>query len=182
MITISRYDGWQRLLRLEAGQLCSLPVQGIQPGPCGVALLQVPDHGLPSRWRIAIQGLDWPGVTSRHRVPGPDDWHRVTTLDADHLQLDSAMQLPDYRPGAHLQFRQPLALAGMQLTLRFLRRSGRPLLTEVEIVPEPAGVRLTVSPAQTRLWPLGELQCRLLLQWPDGRQRSHTLCRIYVEN
>ncbi|RQO68237.1 hypothetical protein DBR44_16315 [Aquitalea sp. FJL05] len=184
MITISRGDGWQRVLRLEAGQVCSLPLQGIQSGPCGEALLQVKAHGLPPRWRVAIQGLDWPGVASRHSVPGPDDWHSVTALDADHLQLVSAGPLPAYRAGAAIRYRQPLAFDGVQLSVQFSRRGGLPLATPVDICPDhaAASVRLTVAPAHTRQWPLGELQCRLLLHWPDGRQRSHTLCKIYVEN
>jgi len=73
---------------------------------------------------VVVQGLNWPGVASRHSQPGPDDWHGVTAVDADHLQLDSAMPLPDYRAGVYLQFRQPLPLDGVQLAVLFMRRGG----------------------------------------------------------
>lgn len=184
MITLSRGDGWQRTLRLEAGRLHSLPIRQLQQDNTGRTVLLVPGHGLPPRWRIAIQGLNWPGVASRHSQPGPDDWQGVTAVDADYLQLDSAMPLPDYRAGAYLQFRQPLPLDGVQLAVLFMRRGGGPLLTEVDIAPDPAAasVQLTVTPDMTRLWPLGSLQCRLQLRWPNGQQRSHTLCTLYVEN
>jgi len=184
MITLSRGDGWQRSLRLEAGPLYSLPIQSLQQDNMGRALLRVPGHGLPPRWRVAVQGLDWPGVASRHSQPGPDDWQGVTAVDADHLQLDSAMPLPDFRAGACIQFRQPLALEGVQLAVQFMRRGGRPLLSEVDIAPDPAAasIQLTVAPGMTRLWPLGNLQCRLQLRWPNGQQRSHALCTLYVEN
>lgn len=184
MITLSRGDGWQRVLRLEAGPLLSLPIQSLNQDSHGRAVLAVLDHGLPPRWRVAIQGLDWPGVASRHSHPGPDDWQSISTVDADHLQLDSAMPLPDYRPGAYLQFRQPMLLDGVQLAVLFMRRGGRPLLTDVDIAPDPAAasVQLTVAPDMTRLWPLGSLQCRLQLRWPSGQQRSHMLCTLYVEN
>lgn len=182
MITISRGDIWQRILRLEAGPLYSLPIQSLHQDSVGRAVLVVPGHGLPARWRVAIQGLDWPGVASRHQAPGTDDWQGVSAVDADHLQLDSAMPLPDYCPGACIQFRQPLPLDGVQLSVLFLRRGGLPLLTDVDMVPNPTGVRLTVAPHQTRHWPLGALQCRIKLRWPDGQQRSHTLTTLYVEN
>jgi hypothetical protein len=184
MITLSRGDGWQRTLRLEAGPLYSLSIQSLHQDSKGRAVLHVPGHGLPPRWRVAIQGLDWPGVASRHSQPGPDDWQGVMAVDADHLQLDSAMPLPGLRAGACIQFRQPLPLHGVQLAVQFMRRGSRPLLTEVAIAPDPAAasVQLTVVPGMTRLWPLGSLQCRLQLRWPDGHQRSHTLCTLYVEN
>jgi hypothetical protein len=54
----------------------------------------------------------------------------------------------------------------------------------VDIAPDPsaASVQLTVASGMTRRWPLGNLQCRLQLRWPNGQQRSHALCTLYVEN
>jgi len=186
MITVHRGDGWQRHLRLEAGRLLALPVIDITQPAAAAPVLQVPGHGLPARWRVAIQGLDWPGVVSRHRLPGPDDWHTVTVLDADHLQLSLPYltSVPAIQPGACIQLRRPLDLTDLTLSVSFTRPGGRLLAQPagLHIQPGDGGLLLRADPAMTQGWPLGELQCRLQLQWPDGSQRTHVLHRFYVEN
>ncbi|WP_137009610.1 hypothetical protein [Aquitalea aquatilis] len=168
-----RGDTFQRHVRLESGRLKSMDVIEVDvSGNC--ARLKIPNHGLPPVWRVAFIGVSLPGLTARNRPPLPGDFHQVTAIDADWLELSnlSGVGWPEYSGGAVVQFGQPLDISGVLASARFCRPGGAVLAVPAVIVQQDGGLLVTVSADDTRQWLPGPLLFQLVLHWPDGTVRT----------
>lgn len=185
MTPIYRGSPWQRRVFCEAGALHSQPVSALQAS-CTTLQLTVPQHGLPSCWRVALHGCRQllPGWMARCHPPAAHEYHLATVQDADTLQLRNpdGRSMPAYRGGAAILYRPPLDLQGVQasLLLRNLQ-TGFHWQGALAKSTSPGVLDLQLTASDSLHWPLGPLRVLLQLQWPGGQQRLLRLHDVNVE-
>lgn len=111
--TIRQGATFSSVLRWEASPIVYRPITAItQSAPVRITC---PSHNVPQDWRVAIVSVRGMTQINASSTPPKDrDFHRVTVVDADTLELN-AVNSADFRPytaGGYVMYNTPVDLSG----------------------------------------------------------------------
>lgn len=105
---------FRRVLRWESAPIVYRPITAItRTAP---ARLNVPTHGAPDGWRVAVTAVKgMVQINADSTPPKAKDYQRATVVDANTVELNAinAAEFTAYSSGGYLQYNTPTDLAGM---------------------------------------------------------------------
>jgi len=173
-------DSWVRHIQLESGLVYSVPIQDLVQQENNL-LLAATGHGLTDWGRVAVLGVNLPGLLASGPSLQLRDYRLVQVLDDTWLSFTGyrIAHLPPIGEGARAYCRPSIPLQGIQATVLF-QHAGE-LVYAQEALLQQGKLLINLAGSQTRTWPTGVMSCAVRLRWPDGRVKTLALHSMDVE-
>lgn len=118
-------------VRWETEPVIRKPITGISLAS-GAPRLTVVGHGLTDGWRVSPYGVSgMKQINAESNPPAADDYHEVTVIDADHIELnditpidESGKLWPAYTSGGFIQFNTPQDLTNYEPVIDIKNKIG----------------------------------------------------------